>query len=175
MHEHQVRALLERLIAATDPAAEYEERHQDSLVEFPQSGEQMNRDGLRKLQEHYPGGAPKIHLRQTDRRRRRLVRRVDHQLPRRQDRPRRHPHRVPRRQDVARDPLLGRAVPGPGMALNLRRTHPGARRRLTSYPAARARSSAVKSASASGGRLRAAPSACSVPPQLGLALTVLSG
>jgi hypothetical protein len=54
MHEDQVRALLERLIAATDPAAEYEERHQDYLVEFPQSGEQMNRDGLRKLQEHYP-------------------------------------------------------------------------------------------------------------------------
>jgi hypothetical protein len=63
MQEHEVRELLERLIAAMDPAAEYEERHQDYLVEFPQSGEQMNRDGLRKLQEQYPGGAPEIRLR----------------------------------------------------------------------------------------------------------------
>jgi hypothetical protein len=63
MQEHEVRALFDRLIAAMDPAAEYEERHEDYLVEFPQSGERMDRDGLRKLQEHFPGGAPEIRLR----------------------------------------------------------------------------------------------------------------
>ena len=31
-------------------------------MEFPQSGERMDRDGLRKLQEHFPGGAPAIRL-----------------------------------------------------------------------------------------------------------------
>jgi hypothetical protein len=63
MQEHEVRQLVERLIEAMDPALEYEERHQDYLVEFPQSGERMDRDGLRQLQEHFPGGAPQIRLR----------------------------------------------------------------------------------------------------------------
>ena len=63
MQEHEVRALFERLRAAMDPALEYEARHEDYLVEFPQSGERMDRDGLRKLQEHFPGGAPRIRLR----------------------------------------------------------------------------------------------------------------
>jgi hypothetical protein len=63
MQEHEVRALFERLRAAMDPALEYEARHEDFLVEFPQSGERMDRDGLRRLQEHFPGGAPNIRLR----------------------------------------------------------------------------------------------------------------
>jgi hypothetical protein len=63
MQEHEVRALFERLRAAMDPALEYEARHQGFLVEFPQSGERMDRDGLRRLQEHFPGGAPNIRLR----------------------------------------------------------------------------------------------------------------
>ena len=63
MQEREVRELVERLIAAMDPAAEYEERHEDYLVEFPQSGERLTRDGLRKLQEQFPGGAPRIRLR----------------------------------------------------------------------------------------------------------------
>jgi len=63
MQEHEVRALFERLLAAMDPALEYEERHEDYLVEFPQSGERMTRDGLRRLQEHYPSGPPNIQLR----------------------------------------------------------------------------------------------------------------
>jgi hypothetical protein len=46
-----------------DPAVEYEARHEDFAVEFPQSGERLDRDGLRKLQEHFPGGAPEIRLR----------------------------------------------------------------------------------------------------------------
>ena len=63
MQEHEVRELFERLRTAMDPALEYQERHQDFLVEFPQSGERMDRDGLRRLQETFPGGtAPKIRL-----------------------------------------------------------------------------------------------------------------
>jgi hypothetical protein len=63
MQEHEVRRLFERLIEAMDPAMEYEARHEDFTVEFPQSGERLDRDGLRKLQEHFPGGAPEIRLR----------------------------------------------------------------------------------------------------------------
>ena len=45
---------------------EYEERHEDYLLEFPQSGERMDRDGLRRLQETFPGSqAPKIQLRRV--------------------------------------------------------------------------------------------------------------
>jgi hypothetical protein len=58
MQEREVRALFERLRAAMDPALEYEERHPDYLVEFPQSGERLDRDGLRRLQETFPGGLP---------------------------------------------------------------------------------------------------------------------
>ena len=63
MQEHEVRELLDRLIEAMDPALEYEARHEDFTVEFPQSGERMDRDGLRKLQERFPSGPPKIRLR----------------------------------------------------------------------------------------------------------------
>ena len=66
MQEHEVRELFERLREAMDPAEEYKERHQDYLVEFPQSGERMDRDGLRRLQETFPGGvAPRIQLRRV--------------------------------------------------------------------------------------------------------------
>jgi SnoaL-like domain len=63
MQEHEVRALFERLIEAMDPALEHEARHEDFIAEFPQSGERLDRDGLRRLQEHFPSGAPKIQLR----------------------------------------------------------------------------------------------------------------
>ena len=62
MQEHEVRELFERLREAMDPAEEYKERHEDYLVEFPQSGERMDRDGLRRLQETFPGGKPNIRL-----------------------------------------------------------------------------------------------------------------
>ena len=66
MHEHEVRALYTRLREAMDPAMEYEERHEDYLLEFPQSGERMDRDGLRKLQEHFPDvKRPRIELRRV--------------------------------------------------------------------------------------------------------------
>jgi hypothetical protein len=63
MQEHEVRELMDRLLEAMDPALEYEARHEGYVVEFPQSGERMDRDGLRKLQESFPGGAPEIRLR----------------------------------------------------------------------------------------------------------------
>jgi hypothetical protein len=63
MQEHEVRELMDRLLEAMDPALEYEERHEDYLVEFPQSGERMDRDGLRAMQEAYPDGPPKIRVR----------------------------------------------------------------------------------------------------------------
>jgi hypothetical protein len=64
MQEHEVRELFERLRQAMDPALEYGHRHEDYLLEFPQSGERMDRDGLRRLQETFPGGvAPRIRLR----------------------------------------------------------------------------------------------------------------
>jgi hypothetical protein len=63
MQEHEVRELTDQLREAMDPALEYEARHEDFTVEFPQSGERLDRDGLRKLQEHFPGGAPEIRLR----------------------------------------------------------------------------------------------------------------
>jgi hypothetical protein len=63
MQEHEVHELFQRLREAADPAMEYEARHEDFLVEFPQSGERMDRDGLRRLQETFPGGqGPKIQL-----------------------------------------------------------------------------------------------------------------
>jgi hypothetical protein len=66
MQEHEVRALFERLRAAMDPALEYEARHEDYLVVFPQSGERLDRDGLRRLQESVPGGLPpRIQLRRV--------------------------------------------------------------------------------------------------------------
>jgi hypothetical protein len=54
---------MDRLMKAMDPALEYEARHEDYIVEFPQSGELMTRDGLRAMQEAYPGGLPQIRLR----------------------------------------------------------------------------------------------------------------
>jgi hypothetical protein len=63
MQEHEVRELLDRLLEAMDPALEWEARHQDFTVMFPQSRERMDRDGLRRLQETFPGGVPTISLR----------------------------------------------------------------------------------------------------------------
>jgi SnoaL-like domain len=46
-----------------DPDLEYRHRHEDYLLELPQSGERLDRDGLRRLQRTFPGGvAPRIKL-----------------------------------------------------------------------------------------------------------------
>ena len=65
MHEHEVRALMDKIAAAMDPELEYELRSEDFTVEFPQSGELFDRDGLRELQRHFPGGPPRVELRQV--------------------------------------------------------------------------------------------------------------
>jgi hypothetical protein len=63
MQEHEVRELFERQRSAMDPELEYRLRHEDYLLELPQSGERLDRDGLRRLQTTFPGGtAPKIEL-----------------------------------------------------------------------------------------------------------------
>ena len=63
MQEHEVRELFERLRSAMDPELEYRHRHEDYLLELPQSGERLDRDGLRRLQTSFPGGmAPRIKL-----------------------------------------------------------------------------------------------------------------
>jgi hypothetical protein len=63
MQEHEVRELFQRLREAMDPELEYRERHEDYLLELPQSGERLDRDGLRRLQTTFPGAhAPRIEL-----------------------------------------------------------------------------------------------------------------
>ena len=63
MQEHEVRELFERQRSAMDPELEYQLRREDYLLELPQSGERLDRDGLRRLQTTFPGGtAPKIKL-----------------------------------------------------------------------------------------------------------------
>ena len=62
MQEREVRELFERLRTAMDPELEYQQRHEDYLLELPQSGERLDRDGLRRLQQTFPVGAPKIKL-----------------------------------------------------------------------------------------------------------------
>ena len=116
MQEHEVRELFERAREAMDPALEYEDRHQDYLVEFPQSGERLDRDGLRRLQEIFPGGTPpKIELRRVTGGGdvwfgESLIHYADGTAPTASA------GSSSARQDVARDPLLGRAVRGPGVA-----------------------------------------------------------
>jgi hypothetical protein len=48
-----------------DPELEYAARSEDFTVEFPQSGELFDRDGLRELQRHFPGGPPRIQVEQV--------------------------------------------------------------------------------------------------------------
>jgi hypothetical protein len=62
MQEHEVRALMDRIAAAMDPEIEYTLRSEDFTVDFPQSGESFDRDGLRELQRHFPGGPPQIQV-----------------------------------------------------------------------------------------------------------------
>jgi hypothetical protein len=46
-----------------DPAIEYDARHEDFTTEMPQSGERVNRDNLRAMQEVFTGGFPTVRLR----------------------------------------------------------------------------------------------------------------
>ena len=57
MQEHEVHELFERLLEAMDPATGVPGAPRGLPVEFPQSGERLDRDGLRRLQETFPGGS----------------------------------------------------------------------------------------------------------------------
>jgi hypothetical protein len=66
MEYAEVKAIFDRWFAARedggDADLEYEDRHPDCVIEFPQSGEVFDRDGLRAMQHASPGGAPKSKL-----------------------------------------------------------------------------------------------------------------
>ncbi|HEV8651793.1 MAG TPA: nuclear transport factor 2 family protein [Actinomycetes bacterium] len=64
MEEREVRDLLERLLTDLDPAVHYEVHHERFTAEMPQSGERLNRDNLRAMQEAYPN-PPTFQLRRV--------------------------------------------------------------------------------------------------------------
>ena len=45
-----------------DAELEYGDRHPECVIEFPQSGEVFDRDGLLGMQMEHPGGAPRTKL-----------------------------------------------------------------------------------------------------------------
>jgi hypothetical protein len=66
MQEHEVVELFQRLRDAMDPDLEYQARHEDYQLELPQSGERIDRDGLRRLQTTFPPEQfPSIRLRRV--------------------------------------------------------------------------------------------------------------
>jgi hypothetical protein len=62
----EVKAMFDRWLEALNrggrPEGEYEDHHPDCVIEFPQSGEIFDRDGLRGMQYEYPGEAPRATL-----------------------------------------------------------------------------------------------------------------
>jgi hypothetical protein len=65
MDEQQVRRFLAELFSDLSAEAEYEVRHQDYIMEMPQSGERIRgREKMRQFQEAYPT-PPTIQLRQV--------------------------------------------------------------------------------------------------------------
>ena len=65
MDEHQVRRFLAELFYDLSAEAEYEMRHEDYVMEMPQSGEHIRvREKMRLFQEDYPA-PPTIQLRRV--------------------------------------------------------------------------------------------------------------
>jgi hypothetical protein len=65
MDEQQVRRFLAELFSHLSAEAEYEMRHQDYIMEMPQSGERIRgREKMRQFQEAYPT-PPTIQLRRV--------------------------------------------------------------------------------------------------------------
>jgi hypothetical protein len=65
MDEHQVRRFLADLFSDLSAEAEYELRHEDYVMEMPQSGERIRgRENMREFQEAYPT-PPTIRLRRV--------------------------------------------------------------------------------------------------------------
>ena len=65
MDEHQVLHFLAELFSDLSTEAEYNVRHEDYVMEMPQSGERIRgREKMRQLQEDYPA-PPTIQLRRV--------------------------------------------------------------------------------------------------------------
>ena len=65
MYEHQVLHFLAELFSDLSTEAEYNVRHEDYVMEMPQSGERIRgREKMRQLQEDYPA-PPTIQLRRV--------------------------------------------------------------------------------------------------------------
>jgi hypothetical protein len=65
LDEEQVRHFLAELLSDLSAEAEYERRHQDCVMEMPQSGERnRGREKMRQFQEDYPA-PPTIQLRRV--------------------------------------------------------------------------------------------------------------
>jgi hypothetical protein len=65
MDEHQVLHFLAELFSDLSTEAEYNVRHEDYVMEMPQSGEHIRgREKMRQLQEDYPA-PPTIQLRRV--------------------------------------------------------------------------------------------------------------
>jgi hypothetical protein len=65
MNEQEIRGLFFERLEHLSAEAEYELRHQDYVMEMPQSGERIRgRENMRSMQENYPG-PPSIALRRV--------------------------------------------------------------------------------------------------------------
>jgi hypothetical protein len=59
LDEHQVRHFLAELFSELSAEAEYDARHEDYVMEMPQSGERIRgREKMRQLQQEYPAPPP---------------------------------------------------------------------------------------------------------------------
>ena len=65
MRDELMHKTIEKMFAEPlDPQREYEFRHEDVVIDMPQSGERIiGREQLKAMQESYPGGPPKTTLR----------------------------------------------------------------------------------------------------------------
>ena len=62
MTEEEVRRVLAEFTTDPDAEREYELRHQDCVIDIPQSAERFDRDGMREMQRAFPGGPPAMQL-----------------------------------------------------------------------------------------------------------------
>jgi hypothetical protein len=54
MDEREVRAIVDEMLTGLDPEFSYKVHHEQFTADMPQSGERLNRENLRAMQEHYP-------------------------------------------------------------------------------------------------------------------------
>jgi hypothetical protein len=54
MEEREVRAIVDEMLTGLDPEFGYKVHHEQFTADMPQSGERLNRENLRAMQQHYP-------------------------------------------------------------------------------------------------------------------------